>query len=356
MNEKNVIGRELEGILHKPKRQLAMVFDLNKCLGCHTCAISCKRQWTREEGMEQQWWAVVNTQPGLGTPKNWESLGGGWDAKGEPRSSRIPTRDEFGDAWQFNKDEVFHGGKGKVTYLKPVTTQGEAPDWGPNWDEDEGGGEYPNSHFFYLPRICNHCTHPACLEACPRGAIYKRAEDGIVLINDKQCKGFRFCMEACPYKRIYYNHVRDVGQKCIFCFPRVEKGVAPACARQCPGRLRFVGYLDDENGPIHKLVHQWRVALPLHQEHGTQPNVYYVPPLSPPSVDVNGGVVPSRPRIPTEYLAGLFGARVREVLTLLEAEKAKKNQGQPSELMDLLIVYKWPNDIFPDFVRDPAEL
>jgi ethylbenzene hydroxylase subunit beta/complex iron-sulfur molybdoenzyme family reductase subunit beta len=356
MNEKNVIGRELEGKLHQPTRQLAMVFDLNKCLGCHTCAISCKRQWTRDEGMEQQWWAVVNTQPGMGTPKNWEHLGGGWDAKGEPRASKIPTRDEFGDAWKFNKDEVFQGGKGTVTYLKPVTTKGEAPDWGPNWDEDEGGGEYPNSHFFYLPRICNHCTHPACLEACPRGAIYKRADDGIVLINDKQCKGFRFCMEACPYKRIYYNHVRDVGQKCIFCFPRVEKGVAPACARQCPGRLRFVGYLDDENGPIHKLVRKWKVALPLHQEYGTQPNVYYVPPLAPPSVDMHGRADPSRPRIPLEYLEGLFGPRVREVLALLEAEKTKKARGQPSELMDLLIVYKWPNDIFPDFVRDPAEL
>ncbi len=356
MNEKDIVGREIEGALHKPRRQLAMVFDLNKCLGCHTCAISCKRQWTREEGMEQQWWAVVNTQPGLGTPKNWENLGGGWDAKRQPRASKIPTRDEFGDAWTFNKDEVFHGGKGKVTYLKPVTTKGETPDWGPNWDEDEGGGVYPNSHFFYLPRICNHCTHPACLEACPRGAIYKRADDGIVLINDKQCKGFRFCMEACPYKRIYYNHVRDVGQKCIFCFPRVEKGVAPACARQCPGRLRFVGYLDDEAGPIHKLVHQWQVALPLHQEYGTQPNVYYVPPMSPPSVDMNGRPDPSRPRIPLDYLEGLFGPRVKEVLALLETEKAKKAKGQPSELMDLLIVYKWPTDIFPDFARDPAEL
>lgn len=266
MNEKNVIGRELEGKLHQPTRQLAMVFDLNKCLGCHTCAISCKRQWTRDEGMEQQWWAVVNTQPGMGTPKNWEHLGGGWDAKGEPRASKIPTRDEFGDAWKFNKDEVFQGGKGTVTYLKPVTTKGEAPDWGPNWDEDEGGGEYPNSHFFYLPRICNHCTHPACLEACPRGAIYKRADDGIVLINDKQCKGFRFCMEACPYKRIYYNHVRDVSQKCIFCFPRLEQDVAPACARQCPGRVRFVGYRDDEQAPVWKLVDKWKVALPLHPE------------------------------------------------------------------------------------------
>ena len=350
------IGRLIDGNLHKPKRQLAMVFDLNKCLGCQTCTISCKRQWTRDEGMDNQWWAVVNTMPGKGTPKNWEGMGGGWNEKGEPNPSRIPLRDEYGDAWTFNKEEIFHGGKGKESHLKPVNAKGEAPDWGPNWDEDEGGGEYPNSHFFYLPRICNHCTHPACLEACPRGAIYKRDEDGIVLVNDKQCKGFRFCMEACPYKRIYYNHVRDVAQKCIFCFPRIEKGVAPACARQCPGRLRFVGYLDDENGPIHKLVHKWKVALPLHEEHGTQPNVYYVPPLSPPRVDINGKVDPTKPRIPLDYLQGLFGPRVEEVLSVLQIEKEKKAKGLPSELMDTLIVYKWPEDIFPDFVQDPAQL
>jgi nitrate reductase beta subunit len=183
--------------------------------------------------------------------------------------------------------------------------------------------------YFYLPRICNHCTHPACLEACPRGAIYKRDEDGIVLIDDKQCKGFRFCMEACPYKRIYYNHVRDARRSASSAFPRVEKGVAPACARQCPGRLRFVGYLDDENGPIHKLVHKWKVALPLHEEYGTQPNVYYVPPLSPPSVDATGkGRSVPKPRIPLEYLEGLFGPRVNEVLELIEAEKAKKARGE----------------------------
>ncbi len=356
MNDARRIGRVVDGVLHKPKRQLAMVFDLNKCLGCQTCTIACKRQWTREEGMEGMWWAVVNTVPGQGTPKGWEKMGGGWNEDGSPRVSRIPSQDEFGDAWKFNKGEVFYGGKGKDTYLQPVTSKGESPQWGPNWDEDEGGGEYPNSHFFYLPRICNHCTHPACLEACPRGAIHKREQDGIVLIDEQRCRGYRFCMEACPYKRIYYNHVRDISQKCIFCYPRIEKGVAPACARQCPGRLRFVGYLDDEKGPIHKLVHRWRVALPLHDDYGTQPNVYYVPPLSPPRLDSEGRVDPSKPRIPHEYLESLFGPNVKQALATLQAEKDRRARGQASELMDTLIGYKWPNDLFPDFVRDPSEL
>ncbi|HND14733.1 MAG TPA: hypothetical protein PLN78_07130, partial [Pseudomonadales bacterium] len=141
MSTRTNTGRRLGGKVVTPKRQLAMVFDLNKCLGCQTCTISCKRQWTREEGMEHQWWAVVNTMPGKGTPKDWEGMGGGWKADGEPNPSRIPLRDETGDAWQFNKDEVFYGGEGVQTYLKPTNPDGSKPGWGPNWDEDEGGGE-----------------------------------------------------------------------------------------------------------------------------------------------------------------------------------------------------------------------
>ncbi len=345
-------GRLVEGRVVEPKRQLAMVFDLNKCLGCQTCVMACKTQWTREEGMAHEWWAVVNTMPGRGTPRDWERSGGGFDAQGVPRGGRLPKREEFGDAWEFNHDEVLQGGQGQRVHLKPA---GE-PSWGPNWDEDQGAGEYPNGYYFYLPRICNHCTHPACLEACPRSAIYKREEDGIVLINEESCKGYRFCMEACPYKRIYFNHVRGISQKCIFCFPRIEQGVAPACARQCPGRLRFVGYLDDPKGPIHKLVKQWRVALPLHPEFGTHPNIYYVPPLAPPRIGPDGKPDHSKPRIPIEYLRSLLGPGVDEALALLESEMGKRRRGERSELLETLIVYRWPEQIFPDFQRDPATL
>ena len=335
----------------KPKHQLAMVMDLNKCLGCHTCTIACKRLWTREEGMDYMWWNTVNTQPGRGTPRDWEKMGGGF-SDGKARSGKLPSRREFGEAWEFNYDEVFYKGKGSSVHLKVV---GEEPDWGPNWDEDQGAGEYPNSYFFYLPRICNHCTHPACLEACPRKAIYKREEDGIVLIDEARCRGYRFCMEACPYKKIYFNESQKVAQKCIFCFPRIENGVAPACARQCPGRVRFVGYLDDPVGPIHKLVKKWKVAIPLHPEYGTEPSVFYVPPLAPPSFDAQGNIDESKPRIPMEYLRSLFGKDVDTALATLKAEMEKTRSGGKSELMDLLIAYKW-TDMFKPFDRDPAKI
>jgi ethylbenzene hydroxylase subunit beta/complex iron-sulfur molybdoenzyme family reductase subunit beta len=149
--------------------------------------------------------------------------------------------------------------------------------------------------------------------------------------------------------------VKKKTQKCIFCFPRIEQGVTTACSRQCPGRVRFVGYLDDPAGPIHKLVTQWKVAIPLHPEFGTEPNVYYVPPLSPPRFDATGNIDASNPRIPMEFLRSLFGPPVDASLATLKAEMDKTRAGGKSELMDLLIAYKW-TDMFKPFDRDPATI
>ncbi|HMV72352.1 MAG TPA: respiratory nitrate reductase subunit beta [Pseudomonadales bacterium] len=333
------------------ERQMAMVLDLNKCIGCQTCTVACKTLWTSSEGMEHMFFNTVNTMPGEGTPRQWEAMGGGFPG-GEAELGKLPALGEFGEAWKFNHEEVFYGGKGQDVHLG---VQGAVPQWGPNWDEDQGAGEFPNSFFFYLPRLCNHCTHPACKEACPRGAIEKRAEDGIVIVNEDRCRGYRHCMEACPYKKIYFNHATKVSQKCIFCFPRLEQGVAPACARQCPGRVRFVGYRDDENAPIWKLVEKWKVALPLHPEFGTEPNVFYVPPSAPASFDAEGRIDTGKPRIPNEYLVSLFGERVLDALQTLAEERAKAARGERSELMDLLIAYRW-QDMFGGFDRDPQTI
>jgi ethylbenzene hydroxylase subunit beta/complex iron-sulfur molybdoenzyme family reductase subunit beta len=330
-------------------KQVAMVIDLNKCIGCQTCTIACKTQWTNKEGQEGMWWNTVSTAPGDGTPKDWEGMGGGFrDGKAQP--GRRPSQNEFGEPWEFNVEEVMFGGDPHAT-LGPV---GGDPSHGTNWDEDVGTGDYPNSYFFYIPRICNHCTKPACMEACPRGAIYKRDEDGIVLINEDHCRGFRFCQEACPYKEIYYNTVTGTAQKCIFCLPRVEEGVATACSRQCPGRVRFLGFLDDEDGPIHKLVYQYKVALPLHPEYETQPNVFYIPPLAPPSFDDNGDQI-DESRIPMDYLISLFGEEVREVIDILKREKEIKRQGGESDLMDVLISRNWL-DLFGPFTNQPKDV
>lgn len=336
-------------------RQIAMVFDLNKCIGCQTCSVACKVLWTRDEGTDYQWWCTVNTVPGKGSPKDWEQMGGGYK-DGKLEKGKLPEKEEFGGGWDFNYDEVFYGkGKGEGGARIPLKVVGEQPTWGPNWDEDQGGGEYPNSYYYYLPRLCNHCTHPACVEACPSGAMYKRSEDGIVLRDEDKCKGSRECAKACPYKKIFFNYERGISQHCIMCYPRLEDKVAPACARQCPGRLVFVGYLDDEKGPIHQLVNKWKVALPLHPEYGTKPNMFYVPPIGPKPIKEDGSIDEVKNRIPDELLEQQFGPKVHDALKVLKSEMTKTREGGKSELMDILIVYKW-SELFSEFTQDPVNL
>jgi DMSO reductase family type II enzyme iron-sulfur subunit len=335
------------------KRQLAWVFDLNKCIGCQTCSVACKVLWNdKEEGTDHQWWMTVNTRPGRGTPRDWETMGGGYRGSDGPVLGKLPTPEEFGGGWDYNYDEVLRGGHGRSVHLEKTSG---SKSWGMNWDEDEGGGEFPNAYFFYLPRLCNHCSRPACVEACPSGALFKREEDGLVLRDEDACKGNEQCARACPYKKIYFNAARKVSQHCIGCFPRIEQGVAPACVRQCPGRAAFIGFLDDEASYVAKLVRKWKVAIPLHPEMGTEPNVYYVPPLSPAPLREDGRFDENGDRIPASYLESLFGDAVHGALDVLRGELDRKRRGQDSELLDLLILYRW-KDALGHLDRDPAEI
>ncbi len=340
------------GQIATAKRQLAWVFDLNKCIGCQTCSVACKVLWPQQDpGTEAMWWMTVNTQPGRGTPRDWESMGGGYNA-GKLNLGKVPTDEEVGGGWDFNYDEVLRSGKGRNAHLHRISG---SKTWGMNWDEDEGGGEFPNAYLFYLPRLCNHCTLPACVEACPNDALFKREEDGLVLRDEDKCKGAQVCRRACPYKKIYFNKMRNISQHCIGCFPRIEHGVAPACVRQCPGRAAFIGFLDDQGAAVHKLVQKWKVALPLHPERGTHPNVYYVPPLSPAPLRSDGSFDESGHRIPPSYLQSLFGPEVHGALDVLRAELDKKRRGQGSEIMDTLILYRW-KDALGHLDRDPATI
>ena len=331
-------------------RQMAMVFDLNKCIGCQTCSVACKVLWTNQDGKRDMWWCSVNTQPGRGTPRDYEKMGGGYDASGKPVLGRLPTPEEFGGASQFNWSEVHHSSSRVHLQSKDGN-----PSWAMNWDEDEGAGEYPNAYYFYMPRICNFCSKPGCVEACPNEAMYKREDLGVVLRDETRCKGTQQCAQACPYKKIYFDAVRKTSQHCIGCFPRLERGVAPACVRQCPGRAVFVGFRDESKGAIATLVDRHKVALPLHPEWNTEPNVFYVPPLSAFVVNPDGSIDESQRRIPLSYLESLFGPEVGTALRTLEEEMGKRRRGKPSELMDTLIAYEW-TDLLGPFDRDPATI
>jgi nitrate reductase beta subunit len=394
------------------RSQIAMVFHLDKCVGCHTCSIACKNIWTDRKGAEYMWWNNVETKPGTGFPTEWEDedkYRGGWEMadgtlrlKSTSKAKTIfnifhhpsmPTMDDYYEPWTYDYQHLFNAPEGPdqptarpVSMLTGELVQIKA---GPNWDDDLGGSPIyaasdPNLEgltpeqkqqlfaverlvFFYFPRICNHCLNPSCVASCPSGALYKRGEDGIVLADQTRCRGWRACVAACPYKKMFYNWSTGKSEKCILCFPRLETGQAPGCFHSCVGRIRYLGVLlydaerieevasqpDSElveahrslildphdprvaaeaerNGvhasvieaaqksPVYKWVKVWKLALPPHIEYRTLPMLFYVPPMSPVLANRAGGAIHHASdelfhdielaRVPMKFLANLFGA------------------------------------------------
>ena len=270
------------------RSQVAMVFHLDKCIGCHTCSIACKNVWTDRKGAEYMWWNNVETKPGTGYPTRWEDQSryrGGFAKKGKElvlravgrvrgaltvfHNPNLPTIDDYYEPFTYSYEDLFNAPEGAdQPVAKPVSMITGEPmeiEAGPNWDDDLGGSPVyaandPNLDavspeerqalfdverlvFFYLPRICNHCLNPACVAACPSSALYKRGEDGIVLLNQERCRAWRFCVTGCPYKKTYFNWSTGKSEKCILCYPRLETGQAPACFHSCVGRIRYLGVL-----------------------------------------------------------------------------------------------------------------
>jgi nitrate reductase beta subunit len=284
---------------HRPKRQWAIVFDLNKCIACQTCSLACKTTWTSGKGQEYMFWNNVETKPYGSYPLGWdvrilERLGHQeWEKKKPYYGKTIFEAAEPSEkaAHFFPKDE----------------------DWMyPNIGEDDCAGRVDKGDhitlphdkwFFYLPRTCAHCTYPACLASCPRKAIYKREEDGIVLIDQSRCKGYGECVRACPYKKSMYNPQTRVSEKCVGCYPAVEQGQQPMCVQNCIGKIRIMGFINPpwkarEDNPLDYLVHKKGLALPYYPQLGLEPNIYYIPPIH---ADPN-------------YLTQMFGPNVQSSL------------------------------------------
>lgn len=394
------------------RAHVSMVFHLDKCIGCHTCSVACKNVWTDRPGAEYMWWNNVETKPGTGFPTHWEDQDhykGGFELKGDTLKLRCqgrltgllklfynpnqPGLDDYYEPWTYEYGHLFQAAEGDdQPTARPISLiTGELIDIesGPNWDDDLGGSpiyaendinldcltEEEREMLFsverlsmmYLPRICNHCANPACVASCPSGALYKRGEDGIVLVNQDKCRGWRACVVACPYKKMYYNWKTGKSEKCILCFPRLETGQPPACFHSCVGRIRYMGVLlldasriesalqapdkdlvdaqrslildpndpdvvraakasgistefieSAQRSPIYKWVIDWGLALPLHPEYRTLPMLFYVPPLMPVmgrqkadiyTHDLEGIFAPiQKARLPLKYLASLFTA------------------------------------------------
>jgi nitrate reductase beta subunit len=387
-----------------------MVFHLDKCIGCHTCSIACKNLWTDRKGTDYMWWNNVETKPGTGYPTCWEDQDkyqGGWEKNGSLNlrstskaktvanifhNPNMPSMDDYYEPWTYDFDHLFNAPEGPdqptARPISKITGEPIDIESGPNWDDDLGGSPVyakndPNLDeltpaerqqffaierlvFFYFPRICNHCLNPSCVAACPSGALYKRGEDGIVLVDQNRCRAWRACIAACPYKKVFYNWHTGKSEKCILCFPRIETGQVPACFHSCVGRIRYLGVLlydasrieevankpDEElidahrslildphdpeviaaaekNGvpastieaaqrsPVYQFVKVWKMALPPHLEFRTLPMLFYVPPMSPVLAHRKDEKLDhasdnlfcdiDEARVPIKYLARLFG-------------------------------------------------
>jgi nitrate reductase beta subunit len=421
------------------KAQVAMVMNLDKCIGCHTCSVTCKNVWTNRDGAEYMWFNNVETKPGVGYPKRWEDQEerhGGWtlDERGRLRlksGSRLrrlanifhnpdlPSLDDYYEPWTYDYEQLTGAARAQQQPVaRPVSKidgRRMQIEWGPNWEDDLAGGpttspqdpnlrgpggvpavdtslqesvkaEYEQVFMMYLPRICEHCLNPACVASCPSGAMYKREEDGIVLVDQEACRGWRMCVSNCPYKKVYFNWQTGKAEKCILCYPRIEAGLPTICSETCVGRIRYLGlvlydadrveqaastpdvrdlldaqldvFLDPsdpeviaaaqrdgiprdwieaaQRSPVWALAMKYRIALPLHPEYRTLPMVWYVPPLSPVTATVEGRGAKQDPddvfpaidamRIPTQYLANLLAAGdvsvIRRVLKQLAAMRS----------------------------------
>ncbi|ALC15010.1 Fe-S-cluster-containing dehydrogenase component [Desulfuromonas soudanensis] len=130
------------------------------------------------------------------------------------------------------------------------------------------------SQAFFVPKLCNQCDNPPCVQVCPVGATYQ-ADDGVVLVDRKWCIGCGYCIMGCPYGARFFNPVTHVADKCNFCYHRITKGLNTACAQACPFGARQVGNLKDPDDPITKILLTQRVGI-LKDEFGTKPQVLYI--------------------------------------------------------------------------------
>jgi len=266
----------------RPHRQFAAVFDVNKCIACQTCTLACKTTWTSGRGQEYMLWNNVESKPYGFYPLAWDLKALGmlgaqrWDGgvyEGRTLFEAAPAG-----------ERVLGWRPEDIDYANPNVGEDDCA------GKIDKGAAFHAPHlawFFYLARICNHCTYPACLASCPRGSIYKRPEDGIVLVDQGRCRGYRECVKACPYKKVFFNPMTGTSEKCIACFPKIEGGLQPQCFVNCIGKIRLAGWVSHPeraraDNPIDYLVHVRKAALPLFPQFGLEPNVYYIPPIHAP--------------------------------------------------------------------------
>ena len=217
-------------------KKLGLVIDLDTCVGCHACAVSCKE----------------------------------WNAGGI--AGPLTDTDPYGKAPE------------GVWFNRVHSYEVDASPGCAGAGASAGAESLPQPAMtLHFPRSCLHCETPACVTVCPTGASYKRAEDGIVLVDEDKCIGCKLCSWACPYGAREYSAVEGVMKKCTLCVDRIynenlaESERQPACVQACPSRARHFGDLGDPESDVSKLVAA-RGGVDLMPQFGYRPTNKYLPP------------------------------------------------------------------------------
>ena len=202
------------------KTNYAMAVDINKCIGCGRCAAACKKE------------------------------------------NKVPDSPYYLRTWV-------------ERYVIPLNGDAEvdSPNGGIDGFPDRQPSDGKIRKTFFVPKLCNHCENPPCVQVCPVGATFQ-TPDGVVLVDESYCVGCRYCIQACPYGARYIHPEKQVADKCTFCYHRISKGLLPACVEVCPTQARVFGDLGKQSSPIHRILRFNPISV-LKSELNTRPKVFY---------------------------------------------------------------------------------
>jgi Fe-S-cluster-containing dehydrogenase component len=197
-----------------------MGIDINKCIGCGRCAAACKKE------------------------------------------NNVPDVPFFFKTW-VERYQIYEDG----------STDVDSPNGAIDGFTSRNESDKKMVRSFFVPKICNHCDNPPCVQVCPVGATFI-TPDGVILVDSDYCIGCRYCIQACPYGARYLDPIKKTAEKCTFCYHRIVKGSVPACVEVCPTQARIFGELRKKASPLVRFMRMNKLAV-LKQSLNTEPKVYY---------------------------------------------------------------------------------